>query len=155
VSPSRPVVSPFSSMVERMLAKMLATLWLALGATAAAALGVVVPAGPVMTADSLKGCQLLSNDDLYPPSLRRAKVVGRVLAELQIGPSGRAEQVVILQSEPAGAFDGAAREWFRALRCASSRAAPVRFRFRLIFNLPEKPGDPFDPSIDTWVITGR
>ena len=127
------------------------------GATAAMAAAIAVPEGPVFREGILQGCQLMSSEQPYPSRLKKEKVTGQVVAELEIGKSGRAEKVTILSSTPPGAFDRAAMDWFRELRCQKgiSVGTGTRFKFLLAFNLPDNLGDPIDATIDSWVVTGR
>lgn len=125
-------------------------------ATGAAAATLAVPTGPMMQEGVLKGCQLMSGEQLYPQRLRQQKITGQVLSELEIRRNGLAANVVIVSSTPEGAFDAAAKDWFSNLRCNNPRfVAPAgRFRFLLVYNLPDNLGDPIDATIDSWVITG-
>jgi TonB family protein len=141
-------------MGARRTAILLSCLVPAAGAVAAT---LALPSGPVIQEGVLKGCQLMSSEQIYPRAQRMQKIAGQVLVELEIRRNGMASGVQILSSTPEGAFDAAAKDWFSNLRCSNAKfVAPAgRFKFLLVYNLPDNLGDPIDATIDSWVITGR
>ena len=128
------------------------------GATAAlAAAKITRPEGPIIPEGMFEGCQLMKAEQPYPSNLKRDKVAGQVLAEVEVNKSGKVANVVILSSKPEGAFDRAAKEWFTMLRCPKGVKAgfDTRFQFLLVFNMKDNLGDPIDAMTPSWIITAN
>lgn len=95
----------------------------------------------VMTDDSVDVAPrpLQQTPMTYPPRAKAAGTTGHVLLSLLIGPTGRVEQVRVLESQPAGVFDDAAvagvQQW--RFEPASYRGENVRVwaRQRVRFDL--------------------
>jgi TonB family protein len=111
-------------------------------------------------------------DDYYPTDARLHSLQGRALVEFNVNARGMPEEVAVVQAEPAGEFDEAARRLVRNLRYQvpadwTTSAASHRFRMGVRYqvvqciNLSRCESEPRDPPADyaaadrTYVLTAQ
>lgn len=83
---------------------------------------------------------LHSLDPAYPESAAAQSIIGRVLAQVRLDAAGRVDDVDILEAEPAGYFEIAARGALHAARFSAARRNGLPVRSLLLIQLH------FDPA---------
>lgn len=82
---------------------------------------------------------LVTPPPMYPPTARARRLQGYVEVEFTVNEEGGVEDIVVIGSEPAGAFDRAAlraiRRWKFEPHRVGGKAAAVRARQRVDFKL--------------------
>jgi len=88
------------------------------------------------------------DESLYPSSAAKQHIQGRVLMEFNITRKGKVDDATVLQSEPEGVFDNAARNALKEVKFTvpddweKSGNAAHRFRLSYVFKIYPCPGNP-------------
>ncbi len=94
---------------------------------------------PERTAGSVQSVVLHRVEPEYPESARQAKIQGPVILDVEIGPNGAVQQMILISGQPllAQAARDAVQQWRFRPRVRDGRPVTMLTRITLNFRLPQ------------------